>query len=67
MATWFFSVDGTPSYYQEGKHLFHAKTNECEFYEQDKFWFRMKSGESAFFIQDKWVFSIDGKASYYKS
>ncbi len=65
MATWFYSVDGKPKYYQDGKYIYSAQDNSCALYESNGWWYQMNGGQPAYYIREKWVYPVDGKPAYY--
>jgi hypothetical protein len=64
---WLYTTDGKPAFYQNGKYLYSAYKNQCEYYADDenKYFYPMDGGGPAFFVNNNWLYTMSGEASFY--
>src|SRR5260370_35908994 len=61
-----YGVNGDYSFYQRGKYLYSAQTNECELYQSGDYFYSMKTNEALLYQSGKYLYSMNGgTASYY--
>jgi hypothetical protein len=61
---WLYTPQGAPAFYQQGKFLYSAQTNKCEYFE-DSGWIYTIDGKPAFFIDNGWLFTVSGASAYF--
>jgi hypothetical protein len=62
---WLYTQNKEAAFYQNGKYLYSAKTNQCEYYEQKGYIYPMNGSDPVFYVRDKWVYTMSSADAYY--
>ena len=61
---WFYTIDGTPVYFQKGKCIYNAR-GVYKFLAEKEWWQDVKSGNPIYSIKDGWVYAQDGEPAFF--